>query len=156
MLLRIKILAILFLAIGIPMLNATRFLLDLAHKKSHFNSFIEKPFDLMLFDQYKFFSPNIADGYILLVTSLPDGKIIPIRVNNREFINRLHGVYHTIDMQRETAGALMHSLAVYVLSNDPGTHAVDLKLLEYKLPKITDYADDKIGYQLVYENTYSY
>jgi hypothetical protein len=148
--------AILFFAIGIPLLNTTSFLLDRAGKKSRLNSLIEKPFNFLLFDQYKFFSPNISDGYILLATTLPDEKILPIKANTGEFVNRLHGVYHAIDMQRETAGALMHSLAVYVLSNYPGTHAIDLKLLEYKLPKLSEYEDDKIGYQLVYENTYSY
>ena len=153
---KIKIAVIIFFAVGIPLLNTTRFVLDLWGKKSHYNSFIEKPFDFLLIDQYKFFSPNIADGYILLITSLADGKIIPMRVNNREFINRLHGVYHTIDLQRGTAGALMHSMAVYVFSNYPHTRAIDLKLLEYKLPKISEYADDKIRYALVYENTYKY
>jgi hypothetical protein len=155
-LLKIKILAIIFLAIGIPLLNGSKFLLNLTHPKSHSGSFIEKPFEFLLIDEYRFFSPNIADGYILLITSLPDGKIIPISVSSSEFINRLHSVYHTIDMQRETAGALMHSLAVYVLCSYPNIRAINMKLLEYKLPKISDYADDKIGYELVYENTYKY
>ncbi len=155
-LLKIKILVIIFLVIGIPLLNGTKFFLNFTHTKSRAVSFIEKPFDFLLIDEYRFFSPNIADGYILLITSLPDGKIIPMRVSSSEFINRLHGLYHTIDMQRETAGALMHSLAVYVLCNYPNTRAINMKLLEYKLPKLSDYADDKIGYQLVYENTYKY
>ena len=153
---KIKIPVIIALAVSIPLLNGTRFVLDRLYKESHYDSFIEKPFDFLLIDQYKFFSPNIADGYIMLITSLPEGKIIPMRVNNSEFINRLHGVYYTIDSQRETADALMHSVAVYVLNNNPGTRAIDLKLLEYKLPKISEYEDDKISYELVYGNTYKY
>jgi len=153
---RIKIMAILIFAIGIPLLNTFGFLLDRTRKKSRIESYLEKPFNFLLFDQYKFFSPNISDGYILLITSLPDGKVIPVKVNTQDFINRLHGVYHTIDIQRGSAGALMHSLAVYVLSNYPDTRAIDLKLLQYKLPKLSEYEEDKIGYQLVYENTYSY
>lgn len=153
---KIKIAIIVFLAIGIPTLNVTRFLLDRFYKNSHYDTFVEKPFDFLLIDQYKFFSPNIANGYIMLITTLPDETIIPMKVNNSEFINRLHGVYHTVDLQRETAEALMHSMAVYVLSNNPGTRAIDMKLLEYKLPKISEYANDKISYGLIFENTYSY
>lgn len=144
------------LIIGIPLLNATRFVLDRLHQKSSGNSFIEKPFDFLLIDQYKFFSPNIADGYILLIETIPEGKIIPMRVNNRELINRLQNVYHRAATQNGTAAALMHSLAVYILTNYPDTRAIDLKLLRYKLPKISEYASDKISYELIFENTYNY
>jgi hypothetical protein len=91
---------------------------------------------VLLLNEYRFFSPSIADGYMVLLVDKtdPQYKVLPLRFASREMVNRIVNVYNDFYGNQEIRNLYAQSLTAHFANEYADSREINFLFFVYKLP----------------------
>jgi hypothetical protein len=115
--------------------------------KKVFNKKLQPPFinaigRWTMLSEYAFYSPNIANSYVMLLTTKDTSgslNLIPTAVSSFEMQQKIFNLYHFIRQDTTLRDVLAHSVATYYMNVNPEIDNIQLSFFDYHLPKLSRY-----------------
>jgi hypothetical protein len=91
---------------------------------------------ILLLNEYRFFSPSIADGYMVILVDKtdPELRVLPLRFASREMVNRIVNVYNDFYGNLEIRNLYAQSLTAHFANEYGDSREINFLFFVYKLP----------------------